>query len=200
MSAKNIGGPSREFDTYYTPLGLAEEMCMAFEAVNGGAPGTVLEPSAGEGVFPYAATELGWWGSCWDCVEIRDQSPPFFPPCPDGEYGFDPSWINNTNFLTFNAGRYDLCIGNPPFTLAQEFVEKALSCSTQVMFLLRLGFLASKKRGKLFAEHPPANIWVLESRPSFTGKGTDSADYCVVHWDDRKDYTTRTHWLRGAWK
>ena len=42
-------------------------------------------------------------------------------------------------------GEYDLIFTNPPFSLAQEFIEHALSMSTTVIMLLRINFLSSLK-------------------------------------------------------
>ena len=200
-------------DAYYTPLPLAEEMLRLFEEVNGGPPATVLEPSAGAGVFLEAANMLGWEQSKWVCFEKTTCSPPIVEPLAGRELA-KASWCDGTDFLdpelnTFgkwwihhpgDKQTHDLCVGNPPFSLAEEFVRKALKHADQVMFLLRAGFLASKKRHSLFVGHPPANVWMLSQRPSFTGNGTDSAEYCVIHWGQCTIGETRLRWLPGGWR
>jgi hypothetical protein len=45
------------------------------------------------------------------------------------------------------------------------------------VFLLRLGFLASSSRLPLWRDIGAPDVNVLPNRPSFTGNGTDSADY-----------------------
>jgi hypothetical protein len=45
-----------------------------------------------------------------------------------------------------STGRYDFIITNPPYTYAQEFVDKSLKIANCVIRLLRLNFLASSKR------------------------------------------------------
>lgn len=205
MSSTNRGSPRVKDDAYYTPLPLAVKMLELFEQVNGGPPETVLEPSAGDGVFPFAATEVGWHDAEWACLEKRDVIRPMLPPRPDGSEFPPLSWVSGTDFLlpgVCSRSRFDLCIGNPPFSLAEAFVRKALDCSTQVMFLLRAGFLAGKKRHAMYEEHRPKNVWLLSQRPSFTGKGTDSAEYVIVHWDQRGEGCgcTKLHWLGGSWR
>lgn len=78
----------------------------------------------------------------------------------------------------------DLVITNPPYSLAMEFVERALreiAPSGEVAMLLRLCWLAGQKRAAFHREHP-GDVYVLPKRPSFTGKGTDSADYAWFVW------------------
>ena len=54
-------------------------------------------------------------------------------------------------------------------------------------FLLRLGFLESKKRGPFWdavmQDKLLRKVWVLRERPSFTGGGTDNSAYGWFHWD-----------------
>lgn len=72
-----------------------------------------------------------------------------------------------------------LVIMNPPFSLAQEFCEKAcreIARGGEVAVLMRLAMLAGQKRAGFWYAHP-ADVFVLGKRPSFTGGGTDSADY-----------------------
>ena len=78
---------------------------------------------------------------------------------------------------------YDVVITNPPYSLAQEFVERCLPLAYNVVMLLRLGFLATEKRSQLMREHPPA-VYVLPNRPSFTGGGTDASDYAWFVWGE----------------
>jgi len=77
-------------------------------------------------------------------------------------------------------------ITNPPYSLAMEFVQKALSrCDPPVFFaafLLRLNWLASRKRAE-FHRNTPADILVLPKRPSFTDDGkTDASEYAWFIW------------------
>lgn len=54
-------------------------------------------------------------------------------------------------------------ITNPPFSMSTEFVEKALSImeeGSKLAFFLRIQFLESVKRRKLFEVSPPKRIWV----------------------------------------
>ena len=81
---------------------------------------------------------------------------------------------------------YQMIIGNPPFSLAQEFLEHILSNikleEQGVIMLLRLGFLGSQKRHEFWQKYPPCKILPLSKRPSFTGHGTDSQEYAWFCW------------------
>ena len=92
-------------------------------------------------------------------------------------------------------GEYDLVITNPPFSLAQEFIEHALSMSTTVVMLLRINFLGSQKRYDFWNQFPPDGMFILSKRPSFTGKGTDATDYAWFVWSDVKQLQG-FHWIK----
>jgi len=77
----------------------------------------------------------------------------------------------------------DLIFTNPPFSLAQEFIEHSLPrCNTCIM-LLRLNYLGSIKRHEFWKKNSPTSLFVLSKRPSFTGTGTDATDYAWFVWD-----------------
>ena len=58
-------------------------------------------------------------------------------------------------------------ITNPPYKYAKEFVEKAIEISmdgTKIAMFLKITFLESKARRKLFEKYPPKTIYVSSSR------------------------------------
>lgn len=76
------------------------------------------------------------------------------------------------DFLADSLALFDydnsVIISNPPFDLAQEFIEKALSLKPKyVIFLLRLSFFASKKRKNFFKNNMTEYCFILSDRPSF---------------------------------
>lgn len=78
----------------------------------------------------------------------------------------------------------DVIVTNPPFSLAQEFVTKALTEAPVVIMLLRIGFLGSQKRKEWLQKNKPTTLIVLSKRPSFTEDGkTDGAEYAFFVWD-----------------
>lgn len=94
--------------------------------------------------------------------------------------------LENRSFGILSWSKPELVITNPPYSLAQEFVSKALlECSTQhgtVCMLLRLNWLASKRRAYFHKDHP-SDVYVLSKRPSFTADGaTDATEYAWFVW------------------
>ena len=72
-------------------------------------------------------------------------------------------------------------ISNPPFKHAVGFIQRTLEIiqpGGRAFFLLRLAFLAGQARARSGIWDDLAAVYVLPRRPSFTGRGTDSADYC----------------------
>jgi hypothetical protein len=92
------------------------------------------------------------------------------------------------DYLTFSPrkgrrSRWDLALGNPPYSSAMPFIKKTLELAPIVVFLLRLGFLCSQGRSSWLRANTPTII-PLSRRPSFTGNGTDRYDYAWFVWGD----------------
>ena len=72
--------------------------------------------------------------------------------------------------------RFDLAIVNPPFKNAMAIAEWCLKNAKVVCLLQRASWSYTAARYEFMEQHKP-DILQLTNRPSFTGKGTDSADY-----------------------
>lgn len=83
-------------------------------------------------------------------------------------------------------------VGNPPYSQALEFVQRSLWIASEistppgvrcpiVAFLLSLDFMASQGRAAFWREHP-ADLVVLDARPSFTGQGSAFSFYGWFIW------------------
>lgn len=111
------------------------------------------------------------------------------------------------------GGNYggDLCVTNPPYALAKQFLSRSLRECRTVAYLLRLNWLASQDRLLFWRAQPqPTHMLVLADRPSFidvckrrgcsasyppgetktcrvcggpVGPGTDATEYCWFVWD-----------------
>ena len=93
------------------------------------------------------------------------------------------------------GGDVDLIFTNPPFSLAQEFIEHSMMFAPTVIMLLRINFLGSQKRYDFWQQFPPDGLCILSKRPSFTGTGTDSIDYAWFIWSDIKKLHG-LHWVK----
>lgn len=184
MSSTNRGGERTPLDAYYTPDAVALA-CVATirESVYGA---VVLEPHAGGGAFVRALDAAG--AGIVYATDINGNAPGLLEPA---------SSLGALDFLTVaGVPRFAWIVGNPPYDRAQEHVERALSLATDgAAFLLRLAFLESTKRLPFWRVNPPAEVYVLSRRPSFTGGGTDSAAYGWFIW--RKGWTSEPvlRWL-----
>lgn len=142
-----------ENDYYATPLSATETLIVdgLQECFLGS---TILEPSAGEGHI----------------VKVLDT---YYPDCKiiandlverKSKFGYK---INGgIDFLTYEPKeRIDTVITNPPFKLAQEFIEKGLSIAKKyVIIFAKIQLLEGEKRRKLFEHFPPHYIYVFSKR------------------------------------
>jgi hypothetical protein len=75
--------------------------------------------------------------------------------------------FTKTKFVPFKGKPFDI-VTNPPFKIAQEFVESAmdkLPVGGRLYLLLRLQFLEGKRRKKeLFSKYPPMEVIVSSAR------------------------------------
>lgn len=97
------------------------------------------------------------------------------------------------NYLDMDLTGYNVVVGNPPYKHAEEFYWKAVRSlengTGDIIFLLRLGFLASRGRyDRMYDRYQrPLRTTVLNTRPSFTGDGhTYPDDFAVYLWSLKK--------------
>jgi len=92
------------------------------------------------------------------------------------------------DFLTCKSeeiGVYNIIISNPPFYLAEDFINKSLEIVNEggyVIMLLRLNFFGSKKRKKIFENNMPLSCYIHHKRISFMNGATDSIEYAHFVW------------------
>lgn len=72
------------------------------------------------------------------------------------------------DFLTHNFDRkFDNIITNPPYSLAQEFLEKGMEVINEngkIAMFLKIQFLEGAKRREMFEKYPPKYIYVFSKR------------------------------------
>lgn len=190
MSAtgRNLPGSERHADDFY------ETPAPCIEALLRGCPlpgGLWLEPTAGSGATAGEVlrhrTDVDW-----HLVESRTEE----MHCGGGLLSrmlrddFPAERVSSVqirDFLTMPAPaqRYDVALGNPPFNLALEVIQHALTMSDVVCMLLRVNFLGSQKRAAWMRANTPS-VYVLPKRPSFKSDGkTDATEYAWFLWDGK---------------
>ncbi len=140
-----------------------------------------------------------------DHLGICDGARIWEPACGDGhivsvllEKGYDVIGTDiqtGTDFLstktTFGA---DWIITNPPFSLAEQFIQKCINHRKPFALLLKSQFWHAKGRYSLFTKHPPTYVLPLTWRPDFTfhtrGRGSPLMDVCWNVWLDFEDHET----------
>lgn len=176
MSATNRGCERKAYDFYATPPETVRAFLANFDGISSG--DRILEPSAGNGQIVKVLRE-GGYDNRIDAVELRPE-----------ERGTLEALADNVTIGSFfdyepDCG-YDVIIGNPPYSLALDFINRSLELlhpGGLLIFLLRTNFLESEKRFKWWQEHPLSGLYTLHKRPSFTGRGTDATSYSWFVWE-----------------
>lgn len=174
MSATNRNKNKRvESDFYPTPIKCIETFLNQYKLKHG----DILEPSAGNGNIVKTLRNYNYTNHVTS-IELKEE-----------EINELKQYSNNVlhgDFLSIDFNKkYKTIIGNPPFSLAIEFIEKCLYLleeDGELIFLLRTSFLESQKRHKFWKNYPLNGLYVLSSRPSFDGKGTDATSYAWFVW------------------
>ena len=72
------------------------------------------------------------------------------------------------DFITYSFDRkFDNIITNPPYSLAQEFLEKGMEVTNEngkIAMFLKIQFLEGNKRRDMFKKYPPKYIYVFSKR------------------------------------
>ena len=102
-----------------------------------------------------------------------------------------------------NNWHWDI-VTNPPFSTAQEFVEKSLSIireNRKVCMLLRIQFLEWVKRNKFFQENPPRKVYVFSRNIrcaknwDFTNATWNASTYCWFIWEKWYKWLPEIDWI-----
>lgn len=119
MSATNRGTKRIESDFYATPLEAVETLLRNYDDIS--PEDSILEPAAGNGNIIQALRENGFKNQI-TAIEIREE-----------EFENLESLANVvaiTDFLDPDpeiTKKFDVIISNPPYTQAQEFIDKSLA-------------------------------------------------------------------------
>lgn len=184
MSSTNRGGQRSDADNYPTPAWCVRRLLEVCPLP----PGRWLEPAAGEGAIIKAVNEK-CLGITWTALDIRNcgtatldavngSSSAAFHHVEDvvDFLCWEPDWESSPA-----RKRFDVCITNPPYSQAGDFIRRSLELADVVVMLLRLNFLGSESRADFWRAHPP-DVFVLPNRPAFINGKTDSCEYAWFVW------------------
>lgn len=145
---------------------------------------TILEPACGKGHMAEVFKEYGYDVVAVDLV--------------DRGYGTTGDFLENNLAITCDT------FTNPPFKLAEEFAYKGLeNIENGLKFglFVKIQFLESKSRKKLFEEYPPKYIYVYSERQQCSMNGdfenlkAKTQCYCWVIWEKGYKGETITRWI-----
>jgi hypothetical protein len=134
----------RQNDLYETPA-CATLALMRAENL----PHHIWEPAAGRGAIVDVLRDAGHFVFASDLVD----------------YGIDGQ-LGNRDFLLEHklpAG-IELILTNPPFKIANQFVEHALELCPRVIMLARLAFLESERRTRVLEDRGLARVHIFRAR------------------------------------
>lgn len=171
LSASNHSEANRAIDDYYATPPNAVDALLHKEKFNH----YVWECAVGGG---HIADVLKHHGYDVRCSDIIDR-------------GYEHT--ETLNFLHALRNKNDFSrdiITNPPYSMATEFVQHALDISmdgTKVAMILKIQFLETKKRYKLFQKYPPKKIYVFVNRVNCGCNGifqkeSSAVCYCWFVW------------------
>jgi len=141
LGASSHTEDDRQKHDYYATEPKAVELLLELEQFN-----NVLEPACGEGHIS----------------KVLEQHK--IPVTSYDKYSYGYGQIQDFFGIT---RWYGDIITNPPYKLAQQFVEHALEIipeGRKVAMFLKLQFLEGKKRKKMFQKYPPKVVYVSASR------------------------------------
>jgi hypothetical protein len=111
--------------------------------------------------------------------------------------------ILESDFFAFNSLINRNCktiFTNPPFNDQKAFLLHALSFGVDVIFFVRISFLTSKTRLKIYEKYKPTFIYIYAGRAGCFKNGDSSrnknmVDYCVIVWKPPYNTETITRWI-----
>lgn len=93
----------------------------------------------------------------------------------------------------------DNVLTNPPYCLAEEFIVHALRLvKHKAAFLVRIGYLESMKRYKIFTKLPPSKVIIISRRlPFYANEQWNQGavfGHCWIVWDKQHKGPTALEW------
>lgn len=164
MSATGRGAERSALDFYETPAWCVDEL-LSVGGFSDFGDGVILDAGCGTGAISSRLPKRFPRHTIAGCdIEFR---PEFFDRCPDALF-FSGDFLKMVLGSGFPSDlKIAAVIMNPPYAIAQEFIEHALTLTQgPVCALLRLNFLEGEARSKWLRDHVP-DVLVLANRPSF---------------------------------
>ena len=145
---------------------------------------TAREPAANRG---HMVAPLREYFASVEAADVHDYGVGF--PVQDYLFGPDPEPV-------------DWTITNPPFRLAEQFIERALATSEcGVAMIVRAAFLEGQRRyERLFSRTPPRYVLqfterVVMHKGRLAPEGSTATAYAWLIWETGSEAQTELHWI-----
>src|SRR6185437_5442051 len=158
MTRAGRTGVIRQAEDYYpTP---EHSVASLLKVWNPPRVGRWIEPCVGDGAIVRATSNFYGQKMApkWTAIDLVER------PIQLGLFAPEIEWRRPQDFLSWVGPRHSVCLTNPPFNLALEFILHSLSLADIVAMLLRLDFLGTQKRYP-FHKSNPCDVKVLSNRP-----------------------------------
>jgi hypothetical protein len=173
-------------DLYTTEPNDIERFIKAVQRDGVELPAPIWEPAAGRGDISKTLMRYGYETRSTDIIPYRDHE----------------IEIAALDFLTCTEpiGGCKTIFTNPPFNAQEAFLEHALSLGIDVVFFVRLSFLSSIRRLKIYERYNPASVYVYSARAhcyknGCMDRGQNMVDYCVIIWKPPYRNDTALRWI-----
>lgn len=173
----------RKYEVDLTPLPVIRQRLVMMRDEEGYEPETILDPCAGYGAFGEVCREV-WPGVMVFGHELRSTAVTYL----DANGHYTGGVVCGDFVASVHAGRFDLCVGNPPYTLCEQFVRAGIQRAARVELLMPSAFGDSKAGAELFLDHEPGTQYRVPGRVRFrSGLNPDTgkpwtADMRGVSW------------------
>ena len=181
LGASNHSKTEREENDYYATDPQAVELLLEKENFSH----CIWECACGEGHISKVLQRHGYNVMSSDLI-MRDWDLQYPEPVDFLKTNYIPTLTEE-----FHTDGYDI-VTNAPYKYATEFVEHAMDLVKEghkVAMLLKIQFLETTKRRKLFKKYPPKTVWVFSKRincapnGNFEGCGSSATCYCWFVWE-----------------
>ena len=157
MSSTFRGAERMPADFYSTPPDVVRSI---LKVLGKWGPSRILEPAAGTGGIMRVVKKV-WPNSRISGVELDEERA---RAC-EAE-GLNVMCADFLKCQAWDTAHVDLILTNPPFSLAEAYVEQCCRIARETALLLPLPFLSGVGREELHRKHP-CDVFVLPRRPAF---------------------------------
>mgnify|MGYP000146141337 CR=1 FL=1 len=176
--------PHDSLDDFPTPPWATRALCERLYNTPAPWAMSVREPAANRG---HMARPLAEYFYRVEAADIHDYGVGY--PVNDYLFGPEPEAV-------------DWTITNPPFRLAQQFIDRALATSRYgVAVIVRSAFLEGQERYRsLFSTKSPRHIWqfterVVMHKGKLSERGSTATAYCWLVWTHHHGTVTDFDWI-----